>query len=453
MKVGSTFTGAGGLDMAVTVLWPDAELAWFSENDNHAAAVFAHHHPDVPNLGDMTAVDWSDVEPVDVIVGGFPCQDISHAGRQAGIKEGTRSGLWFELLHAAVQLRPRLLLLENVAAVTSAGGGLDVVLGSLAEVGWDAEWTCLRASDVGAPHRRDRWFAVAWPADTASVGRFSRSGLRTADEGGVGGRRPDHHREQDDVDLLPTPNAGGFNDGESVESWLARRDRMKERHDNGNGMGTPLNMAVKMLPTPRAGADRASRGALTKDGHWSAPSLAQAVELAQGRLPREYESWDEVQGWHGKVFPTPRSSDGPHGGPNQTGDGLQPAVRELLPTPVVTDARGARNATSGRSDPDSNHHGGTTLGDVAYADRWGEHAPAVARWERILGRPAPSPTDGEGRLSPEFVEWMMAFPAGWTDVADTSRTQRLKMLGNGVVPHQAAHAYRHLLERVSLEAA
>ena len=182
--VGSLFTGAGGLDLAVRDLWPSARLLWWAEVDTAAAAAFSRH-TDAPNLGDVTAVDWADVPPVDVVVGGFPCQDLSVAGNRAGLS-GDRSGLWFHLLDAINHLRPRLVLLENVQGIYSATGDTDAmdmdrdpldsraarptgalgtVLGTLAESGWDAEWGNLPASAVGAPHRRRRWFAAATHSD------------------------------------------------------------------------------------------------------------------------------------------------------------------------------------------------------------------------------------------------------------------------------------------------
>lgn len=109
----------------------------------------------------------------------------------------------------------------------------------------------------------------------------------------------------------------------------------------------------------------------------------------------------------------------------------------LLPTPTAAASRAARSATSTGRPTD------WTLDDVRYANRWGDYAGAIARWEPIVGRPAPDPTDDKGRLSPEFVEWMMGWPEGWTH---GSRSQRLKMIGNGVVPQQAVAAYRSLLE-------
>lgn len=151
------------------------EAAWQSEVDPHATKVLAQHWPGVPNLGDITAIDWHDVEPVDIITGGFPCQDISLAGKGAGIKDGTRSGLWSYFADAIGVLRPRYVFIENVSAL--AVRGLDRVLCDLAEVGFDAEWVCLRASDVGAPHRRERLFCLA--TNTDSVGWEGWTGSRS----------------------------------------------------------------------------------------------------------------------------------------------------------------------------------------------------------------------------------------------------------------------------------
>lgn len=160
-RIGSTFSGFGGLDRAVLDVL-GGEVVWHCEQDPAASAVLAHHWPAALNLGDITAVDWREVEPVDIFTGGWPCQDISFAGKGAGI-EGARSGLWRYLAVAIRVLRPRLVVLENVSAVLVRG--LDRVLADLAGLGYDVRWTCLRASDVGAPHRRRRWFAVAEDAD------------------------------------------------------------------------------------------------------------------------------------------------------------------------------------------------------------------------------------------------------------------------------------------------
>jgi len=185
LKVGSLFAGYGGLSLAVEQRF-DAELAWYSEFDEAPSKVMAHHWPDVPNLGDITKTDWSQVPPVDIIDGGSPCQDLSAAGRRAGMTEGTRSNLWANMREAIAILKPRYVVWENVRGAYSAtaisdadremehgtrllGGGehrpalraLGRVLGDLSDLGFDAEWRGVRASDVGAPHQRFRVFVVA----------------------------------------------------------------------------------------------------------------------------------------------------------------------------------------------------------------------------------------------------------------------------------------------------
>lgn len=169
MRIGSLFSGYGGLDMAVEEAL-GATTAWFVEYDKAPSKILAHHWPDVPNYGDVTAVDWSQVEPVDILTGGFPCQDISSAGRKAGVNDGKRSGLWVNMARAIGELRPRLVVVENVREL--AVRGLDRVLGDLAALGYDAEWTTISACTVGAPFARVRMFITATPAGA------DRDGLR-----------------------------------------------------------------------------------------------------------------------------------------------------------------------------------------------------------------------------------------------------------------------------------
>ena len=180
MKIGSLFTGAGMLDKAVEAVF-QGTVAWQAEIDPSASKVLAYHYPDIPNLEDVTKVDWSRVEPVDVLCGGFPCQDVSVAGKRDGIKDGTRSGLWSVFAEAIDVLRPKYVVIENVRGLLSAkatrsthlesdlaGLGSDrplraagAVLGDLSERGYNARWCTLAASEVGAPHRRERVFIVA----------------------------------------------------------------------------------------------------------------------------------------------------------------------------------------------------------------------------------------------------------------------------------------------------
>lgn len=204
LRVGSLFSGYGGLDLAVEQVF-DARTVWFSEINEPVARVFAHHWPDTPNLGDITAVDWSAVEPVDVLCGGFPCQDVSTVGKMAGLKPGTRSGLWAHMATAIEALQPEWVVIENVRGLLSATAirpssegddderrnlepatpeaatlrgvesdpwglgdqptrplrALGAVLGDLADLRYDARWIGLPASAIGAPHPRFRIFILA----------------------------------------------------------------------------------------------------------------------------------------------------------------------------------------------------------------------------------------------------------------------------------------------------
>ncbi|NEC92496.1 DNA cytosine methyltransferase [Streptomyces sp. SID12501] len=322
--------GYGGLEAAMRARI-GGRLAAFAENDPHAATVFAARHPGIPNLGDITAVDWDRVRDLyapDVIGAGFPCRNTSNAGRRDGIN-GQWSRVWKNVAQAVGHIRPRLVFLENVAALRSRG--LDVVAADLAALGYDVRWTCLRAGDpeTGAPHERDRWFAVGHPADADphQLGRHWRPRHLPQTTGRT---EPAHRRHPTvgaagSLSLVPTPAA---------RDWKSGASNLLERNSR------PLN------------------------------------EFVVNRLPYS-GSW------------------------------------------VSTD--------------------GTDYG------------PAIRRWEHITGRPAPCPTEpgtrGNRRLSPVFTEWLMGLPDGWvTAVPGIPRKEQLRILGNGVVPRQARHAYGLLLE-------
>jgi DNA (cytosine-5)-methyltransferase 1 len=159
-RVGSLCTGYGGLDLAVELVL-GGRLVWYAETDPHARTVLSARWPDVANLGDIRTVDWGSVDRVDVLTAGFPCQDISNAGKRAGIT-GEHSSLWSNVVDAVRALHPSVVYVENVAALLRRG--FDVVHADLAAIGYDTRWLCLRASDVGAAHRRDRMFLLAVPA-------------------------------------------------------------------------------------------------------------------------------------------------------------------------------------------------------------------------------------------------------------------------------------------------
>ena len=356
---GSLFSGYGGIDIAVSEAF-GARTAWVSDIDPGPCKVLEHRFPGVPNLGDITRIDWADVEPVDILSGGSPCQDLSAAGRRAGMTEGTRSNLWVQMREAIETLQPRLVVWENVMGALSAratselesvegrvGDGSDGpvlralgrVLGDLAEIGFDAEWATVRASDVGAPHGRARVFLLAWPSGS------SPHSLR----GGSGGWAP--QPEQAGGDYAPLgPDQGG---------------------DGGGG-----DPRLTLMPTPR-------------------------VSSGNGVSERELRE----------------------GNPKVR---LETSVA-LLPTAKASDAD------------------------------FGSYAPAIERWERATGRPAPepakpSPKTGKPQLSAEFVEWMMGLPNGWFTSPEIglTRVQALKIGWNGVVPQQAEFAIRGLMGRIEV---
>lgn len=414
-------------------------LAWVADSDPGASAILTCRFPDVPNLGDITAIDWAAVDRVDVLTAGFPCQDVSCAGVRRGLRGGTRTGVWSYVAAAIGVLRPSLVLLENVRGILSAGADSNLepcpwcvgetgakhslrasgaVLGDLASLGFDAEWTCVAASAVDAPHRRERIFILAWPAansdrDTERSGPWKpdvdwwlQSRATRNLEGVVTGNTGE-------VRLFPTPSAGNFNDGEDLRSWETRRERNLARGINGNGIGTPLTIAVQqLLPTPVAADSRNARN------------------VTAGRPPgslahSETTLCDAVQ-----LLPTPRATDTGTAG-RRASDGWRPPLSQvLLPLPRAVYGEPVNIA-------------------------WGVYEAAVRGWQIITSRTAPRPTEPERtgeRLSARFTEWMMGLPDGWvTGVPGLSRSRQLKALGNGVVPQQAALALRLLFDRTATD--
>lgn len=280
LTYGSICSGYGGLDLAVEEVF-GATAAWHAEVDPHASLVLEHHWPGVPNLGDITATDWAEVAPVDIICGGTPCQDLSSAGTRSGMRDGTRSGLWSSMAAAIAVLRPTFVIWENVNGALSACAHSNLVdcpgcvgdadhvpvlraagrvLGDLAALGFDAEWGVLAASAVGAPHQRNRLFILAWSAD-APFPRLEGAGLRGRPA--IGGGRPVG-------DLLPTPttapttgNGHARNLGGEVKALLPtpRTSDTNGSGEHGDG-GLDLRTAVALLPTPTAGDSKSSRNAI-----------------------------------------------------------------------------------------------------------------------------------------------------------------------------------------------
>ena len=375
LTLGELCAGYNGLGMAVEAAL-NATPAWFSEYEAAPSKILTHHYPDVPNYGDMTKIDWAAIEHVDIISGGTPCQDLSAAGRRAGMNEGTRSNLWVQMREAVAIQKPKWVVWENVRGAFSAcassemgqcpgcvdGRGahkpflraLGRVLGDLSDLGYDCQWRGLRAADVGACHGRFRVFVLARRNDVRNAAGSHVEGQR------AGGIEVAH--------VAPEPR-----ERRSASANASHADRLgHERPRDARGRWTRLEDGGE--PAPDAWSDGRKRN-------------------GPGTVRGSAENW--------------RSS--------ASRDRHSPAVRDV---------------------------------------NWGDYAHAIRRWERVIGRPAPRPTEPTGRnnghrLSPRFTEWMMGLPDGWvTDPAiGISRNEQLKACGNGVVPQQAYAALTDMLTK------
>ena len=302
MKIGSLCSGYGGLDMAVEAYF-NAETVWMCDNDKYASVVIEKRWG-LPNLGNLKEVDWTTVKPIDILTAGYPCQPFSNAGLRKGLNDERH--IWPSIKEIISQLRPNIVILENVRGHLTIG--FKEVLQDLTEIGYDAVWAIVRASDVGAPHRRERLFVLAQPSNTNS----QRSIIRGQDQAG----------------------------------------NQRESQSQSIGSGEII-------------ADSIGKG-LQRDRRQKTGFRSQSIANTY---------WDEQQG------------DRP------------------------TQRLGSRFNTQ-----------------------------SEMRLQRT-----PNPLDLNNKLSPKFVEYMMGLPAGWVTDLDISRSQQLKLLGNGVVPQQAYKAIKQLM--------
>lgn len=365
-RIGSLCSGYEGLGMGLAeALGIDLSdsLAWHAEYEAAPSMVLAHHWPHVPNLHDITTIDWDAIEPVDWVTAGYPCQPFSMAGKRLGENDGRH--LWPHLIEGIRRVRPGHVLLENVAGHLSMGFGR--VLADLAECGYVGSWVRLPASGVGAPHRRERVFIVAADADDERYEGLGARGCGT-EFAAIEGDRP------------TPPDAEGKRRGEGRPE-PAGQLRGSDSAERGNG--------------PAADAERGGR---------------------DGRAPQPLGC---------KVGRAAAAGD-----------------REDAPADPHSDAL--------RLEPVAEPWRSGEIGPGLPGVDWGVYGPAIERWQRILGRPAPDPTQlgtrGGRQLAPKFVEWMQGLPMGHvTAVPGLSRNEQLKILGNGVVPAQCAEAVRWLL--------
>jgi DNA (cytosine-5)-methyltransferase 1 len=395
LNVISLFSGVGGLDLGFKRAVPDARTVLFVERETYACEVLATRMEEgaldpAPIWTDVTTFDgrpWRGV--VDCVIGGFPCQDISNAGKRQGIIEGNRSGLWFEYARIIDEVRPSVVFIENVAAL--ARRGLDIVLRDLTALGFDAEWGVYSAAKAGAPHRRDRLFILAWrrvsDSDSSAPERRGGTGVLDSSAGraeGEGDRRaPD--ASNDRIQALADDDDAGFA-GERRE--LSRHGDAEHGHDS-HGRGGP--------------------GAQVGNAHGI----------------RECQSNDEAT-------PQRDGRQGPRQDTVRAGGRLVGVAHEQR-----LEGRGV--SERGRSHERAPWPPGPTdaVGWAEYLERWPDLAPAVeATAKPTLRRGADGLANqphGAMRMPPPCL---------------CNRVDRLRACGNGVVPDQAALAFRELAGRI-----
>lgn len=335
LKAGEMFAGYGGLALAVSSVF-GAKTAWLCEVDKYASKVLEHRFPSVPNLGDVTAVDWGSVEPVDIIAGGSPCQDVSVAGGRAGMSEGTRSNLWVAMRDAISIIKPSFVVWENVKGALSAKADTNLescpgcvgdtgrarepflralgrVLGDLSELGYDAQWRVVSASEVGAAHRRERVFVLAHRRDLFTVSQNIVEDTETPKIG----ETVNH--------LLATPTA---HDNKGACLLEKHHARLKQR--NRTQMGNLQEDITHLMPTPNTldylsyregekrekalrrgvegGSLRSSTGNLREEVHFNADLYLPAVYRWEKILGRKSPRWTII-GDNGKPKLNPMFSE------------------------------------------------------------------------------------------------------------------------------------------------
>jgi DNA (cytosine-5)-methyltransferase 1 len=406
VTVGSLCTGYGGYELALKSVIEDVELSWYAENDKDCSKLMTLHYPEVPNLGDLTEVDWGEVPTVDILTAGFPCQPVSLSGIRKG--EEDERWLWDDIEDALRILRPPIVLLENVSGILTLGG--TVILGSLAEIGYDARWSIVRASEAGACHQRARWFCVA--KDTTSFG--AGEGQTGTVQGTSGGQDQfQGERRQDGGDTVRSSGSSEIlrdtnqlHDDLPESGGSTSTDSDNERCEERNSTTIPIRETV---------AETAGSGEPATD------TAGVGFKQGSGQLP---------------------TTGGRQKGKRSAGN-AEPS--RSIEDATDSDCRGLQELRTEHGLGETSEQPPVEpSGNDDDSIEWGQFEEGIRRWEFVTGRTAPRPTDERG-LNPSFVEWMMGLPKNHVCNQGLSRTAELKMLGNGIVPQQCALALCVLL--------
>ncbi len=432
MKTAALCAGYGGLELGLHLAGFDVELSWYAEIDKGACTIMEANYPGVPNLGDLTLIE--DAPAVELVTAGFPCQPVSISGSRKGIDD--ERWLIHDVCKVASRVGAKWLFLENVGGLYSANGGraLSQVVVALASYGFSAEWTCLRAADVGAPHNRLRWFCLAY-ADGGGYG--------AGQDGGRVGRVD--RRDAEQAQEREWSRAVFRDRGNQVAAhpdFLRRKGPLQD----GNVQSGQSFSTDKVVANANDSGRQQQRRTLSVSPEYNAAEHT-GDHVGDQREPTAFAS-DSV-----RVGQQPDNESGASAGGQRKPKGLADSDSVVADTAsrrrheseqpgrVVSETVAARNAPvvfDGRDSSD-------------LTARFGQYADAIARWEPVVGRVAPNPTDDKRRLNPEFVEFMMGLPEGWVTGPLVNRGAALKALGNGVVPQQAAAAILLLVEQMKWE--
>ena len=405
-------------------------------------ALCSHYHPEVPNLGDIKEIEWdkADIPEFDILTGGYPCQPFSAAGHRRG-KDDPRH-LWPYVLKAIKVRQPQHVYLENVRGHLSLG--FDIVLNDLASAGYNVHWSIMAASSVGAAHRRERLYIYATPSTDGTsysldlptklpvAGSISQYGL-------VSLTRVDDHLHTPSA-LLPTPVARDHKGATKRKGGLSLGDI-------GRLLPTLMPAATSaQFPTPAA-SDTTGARKTRPNGYKALKDMPLLLEKAGARL-----------------MPTPNTMDNL---PAREGDAVERQLRR------GQGREASRRSTMGnlREDILLTVEPGRYDVDNSKVDKrehapewqpfnvteWGVYAEAVARWTISTGNLPPAPVqpnrNGNPQLTAEFPAWLMGLPAGYLTDPDIglTRTEAIKLAGNGVVPQAALVAYSLILSRLHVQ--
>jgi DNA (cytosine-5)-methyltransferase 1 len=378
------FSGIGGFAYGAYLAGMKFDHHYFSEVEPYAVELYQKRFPEATALGDITkSNEWELPDGEWIITGGFPCQDISIAGEGKGIT-GSRSGLWFEMHRIISRVRPRFVIAENVGALTFRG--LDAVLGSLAEIGYDAEWQDIRAEDVGAPHRRERIWIVAYPNGMRCGAGSDRNSTGAADSEGKHGSEIEQERRGQRVGSGPT---GETSDPSS--------DRLEVRRMASGGSTGQSNGSGKV----RKVADPSSRNA----------RKSETRNRGEGACGRSEESRKEFPDTSGIRC----DQGGAVGGAvSEEAGGTEPCLRSEAPEE-----------------------------ELAYTDPEGLQRYSGANGSGAEGR---FKTRSQGIQRRRADWWAVEPDVGRLAYGISSRVDRLKGLGNAIVPQIAEVLFRLIKE-------